>query len=475
MSTWLLKIVLLISLSFVQTHVPRHSRRGHSRSSTFSDVTDDSLTESHTANDEQLEQFTRLIFARLNIKQPPNVTINNHDGSGIPSIIKQLEKEHLHQTEEISSYQQQREEIQSTTDRVILPGDVIPAYACQRQLAAKFHFHRNHLHNIDCFRFTKSFTDSKSLPTNQIIKQIKIYVKKNYFYANYEQADLFKPDSFQIYQVFRPTSNDTSANFASNFAESIRLPISQVKQMNYKWFELTIDASKTPIPIQQIYQQFISPWYGMAISHVLQSPWSTFYRRYHVKKHLDRVFRSKDEHDEEESEESQQRLPYMLVEYGEKIPSSSRNRLTRHNTASPTPARPCDPKSPCCRRPLVIDLDQSSNTLDFVIYPRQLDIGECVGLCGPSGSSLSYTAVKNAQHQNEQHAAHNLFLIHQSESYRNRTGNNEFEQHSNHCCSYARTGGLDIAYTTRNGGPIIRKFLPNMVVEQCRCGLPATI
>ena len=471
-SPWLLNIlnivlVMMMSFSFVQT---RFSMR--------SDLTDDSLTESYQASDEQIEQFTRLIFTRLNIKQPPNVTMNNHDGSGIPSIIKQLEKEHLRQTEQISSYQQQqqREEIQSTTERVILPGDVISAYTCQRQLAAKFHFHQNHLQNIDCFRFTKSFTDSKSLPTNQIIKQIKIYVKKNYFLVHAEHADLFKADSFQLYQVFRPASNDTSTSSVSPFAESLRLPLSQVKQMNDKWLELTIDANHTPIPIEQIYQQFISPWYGLAINHLLQSPWSKFHRRYYAKKHLDKFLQSKDESDDEESEESQQRLPYMLVEYGEKIPSTStRNRPARHNTPRATPARPCDPKSPCCRRSLTIDLDQSSNSLDFVIYPRQLDIGECVGLCGPSGSSLSHTEVKNAQYQNQPHAGYNLFRLHQNEHHRNRSVNNELEQHANHCCSYVRTGGLEIQYTTRNGGPIIRKFLPNMVVEECRCGLPATI
>lgn len=474
----ILNIILLISL--VQSRIPTHSNKRQSHLSMFSALLDDSSIEPHQANDEQLEQFTRLIFTRLNLKQPPNVTMNNHDGSGIPSIIKQLEKENLHQTEENSLYQQQqqREEVQSTTERVILPGDSISAFACQRQLGNKFHLNRNHLHNIDCFRFTKSFTDSKSLPTNQIIKQIKLYVKKNYFLIDREHPEMFKPESFRIYQVFRPISNDTSPNLIPGLTESIRLPISQVKHMNQKWLELTIDPINGPIPIQQIYQQFITPWYGLAISHVLQSPWSTVYRRYHSKKHLEHFLRSNNYQEEEESEETQERLPYMLVEYGEKIPSSSRNRLTRHNTPPATPARPCDPKSPCCRRSLTIDLDQVSNALDFVIYPRQLDIGECVGLCGTSGSSLGYTDVKNAQYQNQPHAAHNLLLLHHNGLQRNRsaTATTDRSDHSSaHCCSYARTGGLDITYTIRNGGPVIHKFLPNMVVEECRCGLPATI
>ena len=479
----ILNIILLISISLVQSRIPTHSNKRQSRLSMFSALLDDSSIELHQANEEQLEQFARLIFTRLNLKQPPNVTMNNHDGSGIPSIIKQLEMENLHQTEQIPLYQQQqqqREEIQSTTERVILPGDSISAFTCHRQLGNKFHLNRNHIQNIDCFRFTKSFTDSKSLPTNQIIKQIKLYVKKNYFLVNQEHPEIFKPESFRIYQVFRPTSNDTSPNSIPGLTESFRLPISQVKHMNKKWLELTIDPINGPIPIQQIYQQFIMPWYGLAISHVLQSPGSTVYRRYHSKKHLNHFARSNNyQEEEEESEESQERLPYMLVEYGEKISSLSRNRLTRHNAPPATPARPCEPKSPCCRRPLTIDLDQGSNALDFVIYPRQLDIGECVGLCGISGSSLGYTDVKNAQHQNQPHAAHNLFLLHQNGLQRNRsataTSTDGSEHNSAHCCSYARTGGLEIAYTTRNGGPIIRKFLPNMVVEECRCGLPATI
>lgn len=469
-------LILLISITLVQSRNKRQSRL-----LMHSNLLDDSSIESHQANEQQLEQFTQLIFTRLNLKQPPNVTINNHDGSGIPSIIKQLEKENLHQTEEVPfNQQQQREEIQSTTERAILPGESISAFACQRQIANKFHLNRNHLHSIDCFRFTKSFTDSKSLPTNQMIKQMKLYVKKNYFLIHREHPDMFKPESFRIYQVFRPTANDTLPHAVPSLTESIRLPISQVKFVNKKWLELTIDPVNGPIPIQQIYQQFITPWYGLGLSHALQSPWSPVYRRYHSKKQLDRFGRSNvDLEDDDESEESQERLPYMLVEYGEKISSSWRNRLTRHNPPPATPARPCDPKSPCCRRPLIIDLDQGSNSLDFVIYPRQLDIGECIGICGVSGSSLGLTDVKNAQHQNEPHAAHNLLLLYQNEFQRNRsasaTPTDGFDQNSVRCCSYTRTGGLEIAYTTRNGGPIIRKFLPNMVVEQCRCGLPATI
>jgi hypothetical protein len=480
MSSWfiIINIVLIFSLSFVQTQFRTHQKQPYPAST--NPFNDDSLIESyrptpktasstHRANEEQLKQFTRLLYDLLNLKEPPNVTIDSHVGTGIPSIVK-LEKENIQHNKEIHANQQKnREEIQPTIERAILPGESIPHHTCQRQIAAKFHLNKDNLHNIDCFRFTKSSTESKSLPTNQTIKYLRIYVKKNYFLYNQEHEGIFKPNMFQIYQVYRPTSNDTHHSPLPGLTDTIRLSISEVKQVNHNLFELTIDSNHGLISIQQIYEQFISPWYGLAINHVLQSSWSNFYRRYYSRKHQAGFSRSNDE--DYESKESQQQLPYMLVEYGEKIPSlSKRNRATRH-TGKATPARTCDPKSPCCRRPLIIDLDQIS-AFDFVLYPRQLDIGECVGLCGTGSLSSKHIDAKNDQYKNENHSGHQLFLIHRN---RNTTQINKPDQQSSHCCSYARTGGFDIMYTTRNGGPIIRKFLPNIVVEECRCGLPATI
>ena len=111
-----------------------------------------------------------------------------------------------------------------------------------------------------------------------------------------------------------------------------------------------------------------------------------------------------------------------------------------------------------------------------MIYPRQLDIGECIGLCGTGGSSLKHTDVKNAQYKNEQNSAYNLLFL-QNSLHSNRSTDeiNRVEKHSPQCCSYSRTGGLELMYTTTNGGPVIRKYIPNMVVEECKCGLPATI
>ncbi|CAF4611962.1 unnamed protein product, partial [Rotaria magnacalcarata] len=60
---------------------------------------------------------------------------------------------------------------------------------------------------------------------------------------------------FQIYQVFRPTSNDTSKKSLSGLKDTMRLPISQIKELNDHWLELTIDPNNEKITIQQIYQQ----------------------------------------------------------------------------------------------------------------------------------------------------------------------------------------------------------------------------
>jgi len=489
MSSWfiIINIILLFSsASFLQAHFRAPSKRRYpvpnvpfvpSPPSLFDD---DSLIESTTtiksknhANEEQMKQFTRLLFDRLNLKEPPNVTKTDHHGQGIPSIVKQLEKEHIQQIEEIHAHQRQknREEIQPTTERAILPGDFIPHHTCQRQLMAKLNLNKDSLQNIDCFRFTKSTTESKILPTNQIIKQLRIYIKKNFFYFNHEQENMLKPHMFQIYQVFRPTSNDTLSNPLPGLTDTIRLLISQVKELNRHWFELTVDPNSGPINIQQIYQQFIMPWYGLAINHVLQSSWPSFYRRYYSKKNLENLLRTDDE--ENESKETQQ-LPYMLVEYGERIPSSSSGRRGTREASPHRPPQSCDSKSPCCRRPLIIDFDQANHIFNFVIYPRKIDIGECIGLCGTSGSSLKHTEAKN-----NPNSAYGIMVLHQNSIFPNRNTStaqsSKPDQQSTHCCSYSRTGGIEIMYTTTNGGPILRKFIPNMIVEECRCGLPATI
>lgn len=448
-------------------------------------------TGKHQANELQVEQFTRLLFERLNLREPPNVTANVSEATGFPSsIVKQLEQQakeqqYLHHKEEENHYRQQKihDEIMPTAERAILPGDHILHHSCQRQLAAKLNLGKDELDNIDCFRFTKSTKETSSLPSNQLINELRIYMRKSYFHLPDGQEKV-TPDMFQIYQVFRPTSNDTTHTPPFSLTDTIRISLSHVKDLNEHWFELIVEPNQQEIDIQQLYRQIIMPWYGLAIDRDLQSASSSLierslpasdrqhYRQYHAKKHL-----SPSNNQEETDEASQHQLPYILVEYGEKIaPASTGNRGAR--SATPRPARGCSPTSLCCRRSLTIDLDQGSNALNFVIYPRQLDIGECVGLCGLSGSSLKHTEVKNAQYKNEQNSAYNLLLLQNGLHFNRSTTTtqvNRPDQHSPQCCSYSRTGGLELMYTTTNGGPIIRKFIPNMVVEECKCGLPATI
>ncbi|CAF0748243.1 unnamed protein product [Rotaria sordida] len=441
----------------------------------------------YKANEEQIEQFTRLLFERLNLKEPPNVTMNANDDTGLPSsILKQLEQQtkeqqRFHDNEENNFYRKQKahDELMPTAERAILPGDHIPNHTCQRQLSVKLNLAEHYLQNIDCFRFTKSPKESTSLPTNQAVNELRLYVKRNYFHLNEQQQQQgqIQPDMFQIYQIFRPTSNDTTQPPLTGHTDTIRLSVREFRALNDDWFELIIVPNDDSINRTTIYNQLIMPWYALAIDRDLQFLSSLnrhYYRQYHSKKHTS--YPSRSDNDDENNKQTQQQLPYMLVEYGDKIPpSSSGRRGTRDATARP--ARGCLPTSTCCRRSLTIDLDQGSSALNFVIYPRQLDIGECIGLCGTSGSSLKYTDVKNAQHRNEHNSAYNLLLL-QNSLHFNRSATtiaNLHDQQSPQCCSYSRTSGLELMYTTRNGGPIIRKFIPNMVVEECKCGLPATI
>lgn len=503
MTSWFIvfNVLLIFSTCFVQSRFQLPFKRRFSPSSTKSQYShdyqnvhstyDNSRKESTTtmknpANEQQIEQFTKMLLDRLDIKEVPNVTLNGNDGTGIPSIVQTLEQEDIEYNEEIHAYQQQKsriEDSQATTERAILPGDALPSYSCQRQIAAKINLNRDNIHQIECFRFTKTLMESKALPINQIIKRLRLYVRKSYFLLNHEHEQLLTPDMFQMFQVFRLTSNDTRQKSLSQLTDTFRLPISQVKQLNRNWYEFTIDSQPNFIDLQQIYQQFLTPWYGLGISHVVQSSRATYYRRYYSKKSFDSFLRLNQVDDDDSiyaTKESHLQLPYMLVEYGAKIATLKNHRRQRNTLpVGARPARPCDPKSPCCRRSLTIDLDQGSNALNFVIYPRQIDIGECVGLCGVSGSSLNFPEAKNAQHRKDPHAGYQILAFHQPSLYMNRsTTNTQINRpnpHSTHCCSFSRTGGLELMYTTTNGGPIIRKYIPNMVVEECRCGLPATI
>ncbi|CAF3734775.1 unnamed protein product [Rotaria sp. Silwood1] len=491
MTSWfiILNIILLLSSSFLQARFRINSKRRYpistipfiSSSYSFNDDintnlnTDDSLIESITlssnnidnqANEQQIEQFIRLLIDRLNLKEPPNVTIQNNDGTGIPSsIVKQLEEqaqeqEYIKHNEEMKIYEQEQNFInnQPTTERAILPSEIIPYHTCQRQISIKLHINEEFLQNINCYYFSKSLHTSTSLPTNQNVKQIRIYIKKNFFNFINEYENYLTPNMFQIYQVFRPTSNNTSYQPFSGFTDTLRLTISQIKKLNDDWLELTIDSNNTKFNIQQIYKQFLMPWYGLAINHEFQSSWKTYHRRYYSRKRFEQFLKSN--HNENNNKDVQQQLPYMLVEYDNRIISSlsSGHRGTREIN-HPRPARSCDPKSPCCRRPLIIDFDQGSDALNFVMHPRQIDIGECVGLCGTSGTSLKFTEVKNAQQKNHPNAAHNLALLHRYNLNSNKsitkTKTNQADQQSIHCCSFSRTGGLELMYTITNGGPVL--------------------
>ncbi|CAF5101417.1 unnamed protein product, partial [Rotaria magnacalcarata] len=282
MTSWfvILNFTLLLSSSFLQARSRTYSKRRYVPSTKpfyqpiSSDdnsdplVNDDSLIESttrkvtqnlkHQASEQQIEQFARLLFDRLNLKEPPNVTVEiNHEAGSPPPFVKQLEQQ-IQTQDYLKAKEQQeqsRDESQAITERAILPGASVSSYACQRQISAQLNIKLDNLKNIDCFKFLKSPLESTSLPTNEIAQQLRIYIKKNFFVLNEQQQDLLTPNMFQIYQVFRPTSNDTSKKSLSGLKDTMRLPISQIKELNDHWLELTIDPNNEKITIQQIYQQ----------------------------------------------------------------------------------------------------------------------------------------------------------------------------------------------------------------------------
>ena len=470
-----LRILLLVSIVAVLAHSKRRYSTStvpvspHSSNDNAAAQTEPRVPPTaHQADEQQMEQFKRLLMARLDLKDVPNVTLNVSDGAGFPSsIVQQLEKEtrnHHLQQEELAATQQ-REHGQPMAERVILSSESLPPYNCRRQLATKLHLRQHQVRQVDCFRFAKPSFEIKSLPTHQYVKQLRIFVKRNFFDMNNDPDLEVTPDMFHVYQVYRPTSNDTLRNQRLSLTDTVRLPIVQARAFDERWFELTVGAPHH-ISIQQVYSQFVMPWHGLAISRDLMTgTWPSYIRSTPPIAHLDRSI----------DDDNDQQPPYMLVEYEDKISAEASGRRAARATSA-RPAGSCDPKSPCCRRSLIIDLDQGDNIFNFIIYPRRFDIGECIGQCGRSGSSTNHVEVKNAQHRNEKHSSYNLLLLYHTRLQANASRTTtQINRPTPQCCSYSRTGGIDLTYTTANNGLTIQKFIPNMVVEECRCGLPATI
>ena len=174
----IINILLLLSSSFVQARYRAHSKRRYTISTQsfvpsfplynnnlYADSADDQhrtnneqswietmeetttttpSTSQYQASEEQIQQFTRLLIDRLNLKEAPNVTVNANDDIGLPSsIFKQLgdqaKEQYIHEIEENNFHQQQKihDEIQATAERAILPGDYILNNTCKQQLSAK--------------------------------------------------------------------------------------------------------------------------------------------------------------------------------------------------------------------------------------------------------------------------------------------------------------------------------------------------
>lgn len=433
------------------------------------------------ADEEQIKRFAELLYNRLNLIEPPNVTLDLNDGTGLPSsVVRQLElnttdDQRLHRDEELR-FGKLNDESQATTERAAVPGDRLSSSSCQRQLSSQLNISMKTIQLLQCFRFFRSLTALRPLPNDQVPKELKILVKKQFFIPDIPVSSM-TTDMFQVYQIFRPENNGTAEKIFASLTGTQRLPVKDVKSIENNWIALTLGPFKSFDEIPRIYAQFMLPLFGLAINRQLQishshQPWHNYGRKMYPRRYpsTHMHFGSNDE----SSNEDKVMTPYMMIEYGKKLAKSyNRNRRAPINQQ---PAH-CDSHSPCCRQQLNIYLDQNNSALNFIIYPRKIDIGQCVGLCGPSGSSLDYTQVKNSHINKDPSAAYNYILLHSNRNNHTSDANSNSAAGSSktNCCGYSRTGGLEILYRTSNFGPIIRKYVPNIIVESCKCGLQAII
>ncbi|CAF0971215.1 unnamed protein product [Didymodactylos carnosus] len=137
----------------------------------------------------------------------------------------------------------------------------------------------------------------------------------------------------------------------------------------------------------------------------------------------------------------------MKLSYQHRFSQQNETETNQYRSHHVLSRNKCLPSSPCCRRPLTLHFNDS-HLLNFILYPRVLDIGECVGLCG--FSSVNQLKITNS-------SQHNLSSIK--------------EQHSgvnDRCCSFSRTGGLELFFATEKKS-VVQLFLPHMIIEACRC------
>ncbi|CAF1095050.1 unnamed protein product [Didymodactylos carnosus] len=395
------------------------------------------------ASRNQLDSFTRLLLQRLRIKSPPNVSAYNGKSSIPDVMIKQLE---FQQTNPLLQKDANPSFVEDLTkyERILIPGQQFFNHSCEKRLRE----HGFPTNDIECYQFLKQKQKNAPLPRDQEINAIKLYIKSGYFHNPNKKLT---PDMFKIYKIFRPVPNESvaySEKLISSLGKikSSRIIISDVKRVK-DWYELTFSKPN----LKSIYDSLIYLPSGIAISkdlsliphgYPLYSPYSDDYIS------NNRINSDHEKQQDPADAEEKHYSPYLYVEYGEKT-DKSQSRIRRSSVNQPT----CSSSSPCCRRSLTLDFS-NSRSLNFIIHPRVLDIGECVGLC--NSTSIKTSHMKNSPQQN---------LLALSETH---AGVNH------QCCSYARTGGLELLYATEDKS-IVRQFIPNMIVETCRCLLPAII
>ncbi|CAF1585872.1 unnamed protein product [Didymodactylos carnosus] len=245
---------------------------------------------------------------------------------------------------------------------------------------------------------------------------------------------------FRVYMIYRPLVNNSkkSSKLTSKIPSVLKLPVTQVKQI-LDSYELVFDDKK--MHYKTIYDNLMSELYDVAISKNLQDSYA---RQYSSPFSPNSEQRKQDDdginnNSKQERSTNEEFVPYFDVEYGE----TENNGYRSHDALS---RNKCSSSSPCCRRPLTLHFDDS-HLLNFIVYPRVLDIGECVGLCDLS--SVNQLQIRNSSQYN-------------SSSIK--------EHHSSvngRCCSFSRTSGLELLFREKQS--IRRQFVPQMIIETCRC------
>ncbi|CAF1308946.1 unnamed protein product, partial [Didymodactylos carnosus] len=384
------------------------------------------------ASRNQSESFINVLFRRLRMEKPPNISALPFVGmSEADILIMQLfSSDRLLQRDGNDDHKH-------TIESVAISGQLLSNHSCEKRLK-KSGYSSN---SIECYRFLdQSYIKKLQLPRRPSIKSISLIMKKEYFNLDNNNNQTFNPVMFRVYMIYRPLVNNSkkSSKLTSKIPSVLKLPVTQVKQI-LDSYELVFDDKK--MHYKTIYDNLMSELYDVAISKNLQDSYA---RQYSSPFSPNSEQRKQDDdginnNSKQERSTNEEFVPYFDVEYGE----TENNGYRSHDALS---RNKCSSSSPCCRRPLTLHFDDS-HLLNFIVYPRVLDIGECVGLCDLS--SVNQLQIRN------------------SSQYNSSSIKEHYSSVNGRCCSFSRTSGLELLFREKQS--IRRQFVPQMIIETCRC------